>query len=502
MKCRFCGKELNQSGGYCPQCGFKVNANDFESILREIVRLKGEEILRDGKVLLSMLSDIAPALRKERNLLSYLIKVNGNKTILDAGKRGESDLQEAIQRTAMQISDEYSVDPSKAEEICVLFTAVAFPNADLKKPAHQKALKKTGKEFPPCGYDNESSDVTCSKYGGKMNGEETKNPASETNTQPGGRKNAAPGRDNSTENVKAGSIGTNGQAKKRMPLWVLIALVLLLARVLYLNFHNPVYPVIAAGKCGDQCSWELSQDGVLTISGSGIMYDYDSNNNAPWNDYRETIHTVVVKNGITIISEGAFWSLDRLTKVVLPRSLVIIFSETFEGCVNLREFEISSINPYFRVKDGVLFSKDMTLLKFYPAGKTAAKYVVPNSVTLIGTRAFHSSRINEVVLPEHLTDILSSVFSHSEITSIRIPSGVKTIHMFAFEECRMLKTVYIPQSVTKISSEAFDETDLTDIFYEGSQTQWDEISIDYFLAAGTIGTDGIPSSAKIHYNSW
>ena len=106
------------------------------------------------------------------------------------------------------------------------------------------------------------------------------------------------------------------------------------------------------------------------------------------------------------------------------------------------------------------------------------------------------SEMIELVLPELLQIIGSSAFAHTEISSIRIPSGVKTIPMMAFYECRLLKTVYIPQSVTKIDLLAFSHTGLMDIFYEGSQLQWVAIKID------SLAEDNIPSSTKIHCNSW
>ena len=524
MKCRYCGKQLNQNKRYCSHCGFDSNAKDLNSILREIARLKKNDILEDGQSLLNLLADIAPALRKERNLLSYLIKVNGNKAILDAGKRGESDLQEAIQRTAMQISDEYYVDQSKAKEICVTFASAAFPDSKLEKLVCQGTLKEEEIVCPYCGCINKADNVTCSKCGGKINGEVAENPDSEANTEPGGTRDTAPGEDNSTGSVKPGGISTNGQAKKRIPLWAKIAGILVLSVILFMSLHirnlcsgyppvvsptpthitvsqststpEHISTIIAEGKCGDQCIWDLSQDGVLTVSGTGRMEDYDFDNNAPWHDYKETIHTVVVNQGITRIGKDAFWNCNRLTRVVLPESLEEIAGTAFSSCRVLPEFEISSNNRYFCVVAGVLFSKDMTKLICYPGGKSATKYDVPNSVTEIGEYAFHGSRIIELVLPELLQIIGSSAFADTEIISIRIPSGVKTIPIMAFYECRPLKTVYIPQSVTKIDMLAFSHTGLMDIFYEGSQLQWDAIKIEKY------SEDNIPSSTKIHCNSW
>ena len=46
--------------------------------------------------------------------------------------------------------------------------------------------------------------------------------------------------------------------------------------------------------CGENCSWTLSADGVLTISGSGAMYGYDDVNDIPWYSKRDSITSIKI----------------------------------------------------------------------------------------------------------------------------------------------------------------------------------------------------------------
>ena len=67
------------------------------------------------------------------------------------------------------------------------------------------------------------------------------------------------------------------------------------------------------GTCGDNVIWELaltSTSGILTISGTGAMADYDDPDDQPWKDYRSSITKVVIGNGVTSIGNNAFTGVE------------------------------------------------------------------------------------------------------------------------------------------------------------------------------------------------
>lgn len=73
--------------------------------------------------------------------------------------------------------------------------------------------------------------------------------------------------------------------------------------------YSPVEIAYAAtsGKCGDKVTWELSNDGTLTISGTGDMYgssDYGSSG-VPW-DSQSWDKKIIIKDGVMSIGEDAF----------------------------------------------------------------------------------------------------------------------------------------------------------------------------------------------------
>lgn len=81
---------------------------------------------------------------------------------------------------------------------------------------------------------------------------------------------------------------------------------------------------------------------------------------------------------------------------------------------------------------------------------------------------------------EGATSIPSSAFEGCKsLTSITIPDGVTSIGSYAFNGCTGLTSIDIPDSVTSIGSFAFTGCDsLTDVYYVGSESSWNSISID------------------------
>ena len=62
---------------------------------------------------------------------------------------------------------------------------------------------------------------------------------------------------------------------------------------------------VTSGVCGDNLSWEYS-DGVLTISGTGYMYNYSSHAEVPWCDIWGKIKSVMFYGQIESIGNYAF----------------------------------------------------------------------------------------------------------------------------------------------------------------------------------------------------
>ena len=199
-------------------------------------------------------------------------------------------------------------------------------------------------------------------------------------------------------------------------------------------------------------SWKI-EGSTLTISGTGDMPDYVNSQTAPWyNNYRETIKTVVINDGVTSIGEDAFWNCDNLTTITIPNSVKSIRDGAFDLCESLISISI------------------------------------PNSVTSIGVGAFRECRsLTSITIPNSITSIGRSAFVYCALTSVVIPNGVESIEDGTFFGCDNLATIIIPNSVTSIGERVFEGcSSLTSIIIPNSVTNIGWLAFSYCEALANI----------------
>ena len=98
--------------------------------------------------------------------------------------------------------------------------------------------------------------------------------------------------------------------------------------------------VIDSGTCGDDLTWVLTQDGTLTISGTGEMGECPGIGAAPWYKNRENIVNAVVTSGVTSIGNAAFYGCSSLTSITIPEGVTSIGWGAFSGCSSLTSVRI------------------------------------------------------------------------------------------------------------------------------------------------------------------
>ena len=281
-------------------------------------------------------------------------------------------------------------------------------------------------------------------------------------------------------------------------------------------FFTVEEPVLDSGTCGDNGSnvtWKLTEDGILTISGTGAMIDYGDDKSyrkTPWRDYfiesvridegvtsiggwaftNCVLTSVMIPDSVTSIACGAFSECRSLASVTIPDSVTSIGGYAFRGCTGLTSVTIpdsvTSIDGYaFRGCTGltsVTIPDSVTSIDGYAfSGCTGLTSVtIPDSMTSIGGGAFSGcSGLTSVTIPSSVTSIGGGAFSGcTSLTSVAIPSSVTEIGGSAFSGCTGLTSVTIPDSVTSIDGYAFSGCDsLTDVYYAGTAADWAKISI-------------------------
>lgn len=245
--------------------------------------------------------------------------------------------------------------------------------------------------------------------------------------------------------------------------------------------------VIYSGYCGGEgdgtnLTWELDSDGLLTISGTGRMKDYNSYSDTPWSVRRSQINQVRVGDDVTSLDAEACWYLTEIEKVILGDGITELEASSFRKCKKLKTV------------------------------------VLGNNVSEIGGSAFDGCQsLTSFVVPDGATEIKSYTFNDcTNLEKVTIGNNVKTIGESSFQDCENLKRISFPDSVTKIESWAFNDCEnlteviigkgieeidvyafydcvsLTDVYYVGSEEEWNNISI------GPV--NGCFTGANVHFN--
>ena len=140
---------------------------------------------------------------------------------------------------------------------------------------------------------------------------------------------------------------------------------------------------VTSGECGDNLSWEYF-DGVLTISGTGYMYNYNPGK-APWNDICRKIKSIVFDGEITSIGNEAFYDCLGLTSITIPNSVTEIGNSAFYFCSGLASIKVASSNSYYDSRNNCNAIIERSTNKLIAGCKNT---IIPNSVTEIGDYAF------------------------------------------------------------------------------------------------------------------
>ena len=168
--------------------------------------------------------------------------------------------------------------------------------------------------------------------------------------------------------------------------------------------------------------------------------------------------SVEIPNSVTTIGSEAFINCWDLTSIDIPNSVTMIGEAAFGGCSNLQSINVETGNQDYISIDGVLFSRDMTLLHAYLAKKEETSYKIPDGVTKIGSHAFfRCDNLTSIEIPNSVTMIGDYAFSGTSLTSVEIPDGVTTIGDNAFWNCQSFTSIEIPNSVTMIGEGAFND---------------------------------------------
>ena len=215
----------------------------------------------------------------------------------------------------------------------------------------------------------------------------------------------------------------------------------------------------ATGTCGEKVSWELDQQGVLTIYGEGAMKNYTYKSEMPWYKYLSKIQKVVIEKGVTTIGDYAFYGMTDTIEITIPEGVTTIGEYAFKNSTKIAEVKLPST------------LKKLGQSAFYGC-TSLSKIAIPEGLyTIWGYTFKNCTSLAEVTLPSTLIKIDEAAFyGCSSLKKIEIPEDVSIIGIYCFKNCSNLSEISLPESMTKIREAAFYGTAITEITIPDSVT--------------------------------
>ena len=207
------------------------------------------------------------------------------------------------------------------------------------------------------------------------------------------------------------------------------------------NYWKEFTNFLPMGTFGDNLTWMLTAEGELIIEGTGVMPDYTQ----PWSDYKQSIKTITVGEGITVLGSAAFSGCGKCTEVNLPNSLTDIRYEAFFVCSSLPSI---TLPKNVRNVGGRVFCDCGSL----------ASVTLNEGLESLGGETFRAcGALKSIEIPSSMKEIAGAFYECKHLASVTIPEGVQKIASGAFCYCNDMASLTLPASLTSIGGNAFKQ---------------------------------------------
>lgn len=228
--------------------------------------------------------------------------------------------------------------------------------------------------------------------------------------------------------------------------------------------ENVPYEHSRFGNFTSGITWSIDGNGILSVSGEGILPDFDGTDGAPWHYYASEITSLTVEDGVESIGHYAFADLYNLMNVTIADSVTAIRSDSFLGCVAIENVTLpfigtsrtatgedgvlgalfgivneGGVTQYNRLEDGYYHGYSYAI-------PTTLKTVTVTDAAQISFGAFHNCAfLQEITLNEGVETIAENAFQNCKgLTELSIPATVTSVGAKALAGCSALQTLTVP----------------------------------------------------------
>ena len=180
-------------------------------------------------------------------------------------------------------------------------------------------------------------------------------------------------------------------------------------------------------------------------NGTSVLRSHYTANEIPEQAFfNSTLSSIILPNGVTSITDYAFFGCSELTSISTANGLTSIGNESFGNCTALASISIPA---------GV----NSIGASAFDGCNTITGLTIPNGVTSIENRTFYGCRaLSNIVIPSGVTKIGDYAFGEcNNLTTVSIPNSVTSLGLWSFGYCQNLASITIPNGLTSIPDGSF-----------------------------------------------
>lgn len=185
-----------------------------------------------------------------------------------------------------------------------------------------------------------------------------------------------------------------------------------------------------------------------------------------------------IPESVRIIEYEAFLSCKGLVSIKIPKSVTTIGYHAFGGCCGLQNISVENENETYDSRNdcnSIIESSTNILILGCP------NTIIPNTIKTIGKGAFSGCKdLASIIIPDGVVRIEDGAFYGCALEMINIPNGVVSVGS-SFRQCKKLKCIYLPSSISKISYFAFEDCEELSTIYipNGTWNKFEAMLNDY-----------------------
>lgn len=179
-----------------------------------------------------------------------------------------------------------------------------------------------------------------------------------------------------------------------------------------------------------------------------------------------------IPDGVVSTGGGIFHDSQALTTVSIGTGLTNLGQQDFAWIKTLTAINVDPANNSFASIDGVLYSKDISVLRAYPANKAGTSYTAPSTVTSTAYTVFGAAANLITVDLSAVIELAGQEFhSSTSIQEVILGNSLERLSSQLFQSATALRKVFLGTGLTSFGYGAFYANDrLYCIIYAGSDS--------------------------------